>query len=289
MKIQPKALLGHKHAALLCACLAGSGMLLLPGQGNAQVTLSNGGSFATVNLGGGGGSGLIGMNSWEVGTDNQMQNELNQQWFWLQIGSSVYSIDQLGTPTINQQTQNFLDSEYTSAALGVSVDVQYTLNGSGVNSGSADITENITVYNNSTTSPLSVNLFEYSNFNLLGENNNVEVFPDGVGGYDYAEQYVGSTAIAEGIIAPDANNAEAGLAGNVLSAVEAGDLNGNLTAGPGDVAWAFEWSTQIDPGQNFPVLKDKELTISTVPEPSTIALIGLGLGAVGFFRRRQAP
>ena len=76
------------------------------------------------------------------------------------------------------------------------------------------------------------------------------------------------------------------LAGSVSGDVAAGyTLNGNLAAGPGDVAWAFEWSDNVAAGNSLNIYKDKDLSISPVPEPTVAALLALGLGAVGFARR----
>jgi hypothetical protein len=281
----------HPKALLFGTCLTVIGMLLLPGWGMAQnVVLQSGGSSATINLGdNSGGTGTVGMNSWAVGPGGIMQNELNLQWFWVSVSSinsgGVQSIDGLGGLHVNSQTPNSLDAQYSSGP--VTVDVQYTLLGGGNNSGSADITENVTVFNTGNTS-FNVNLFEYSNFNLNQNNANSLSILGGPGAYDEAYQTSGATSLAEGIIDPNATSTEAGLAGATLSDVEAGSLNNNLSAGPGNVAWAFEWSTTLNGGANFPVLKDKELSVAMAPEPSSIALLGLGLGAVGLIRRRQA-
>jgi PEP-CTERM motif len=298
MKKQPKAL-------LFGAGLATTAMLLSPGRGFAQsaYTLADGGSSVTFNLGSG--SGTLGMNSWNVSDGSgQMQNELDQQWFWYQIGSGpVQSIDQLGLQGTPQATSNdggandILTVTYGNSLL--SINVIYTLAGSGMGSGTANIQQNITA--SGTGADANFNIFEYSNFNLLANNNNyLQVVPDGSGGYAFAQQTASqgsSSGISEGFSTPDPFNAEAGLANDngandVLNAVEAGNLNGNsmedpnddvtLTAGPGDVAWAFEWNSS-----QGSIQKINQLSVMGVPEPSTIALIGLGLGAIGLVRRRK--
>ena len=160
----------------------------------------------------------------------------------------------------------------------------------GTGMGSASITESIAVDNN-TGAPFNLNLFEYSNFNLLqSDNNTATVYADTVTGpgYNYASQTSGATAIQQGISSPDATYAEAGPSGTVLSDVTSGsNLNGPLTSGPGDVAWAFQWNTTVaaQPDE-FDELGNGSLSITNVPEPSTFALIGLGLGALGWMRRR---
>lgn len=292
MKNQPKIL-------LFGACLTIVGLLLSSDRAMAQdVTISNGGSYAVINLGGG--SGNIGMNAWEVGNhQGDMQNELDDQWFWYQIGNggAVNSIDNLGLQSYavtsdDGGTDNELTTTYADSDL--SIIITYELLGAGMGSGTANIYEGITMQGLNGFSQ-TVNLFQYSNFNLLqNNNNNLQVYPDGSGGFYYANQTAGASAIAEGIINPDANNAEAGLAGDVLADVEAGNLNGNsledqgddvtLTA-EGDVAWAFEWSAEDG---DLDIQKQKQLSVQGVPEPSSIALIGLGLGVVGWLRRRQA-
>jgi len=287
MKNQPKILLFGTSVAV-------AAVLLSPGQGMGQtVGLSNDGSSVSVNLSGAN----SGMNWWNV--PGSSQNQLDQQWFYYSInGGLVQSIDTLaggaltynpsgGNNTYNQDGGNdTLSVIYANAQLSISL--EYVLQGTGM--GSASITESIAVDNN-TGAPFNLNLFEYSNFNLLqSDNNTATVYADTVTGpgYNYASQTSGATAIQQGISSPDATYAEAGPSGTVLSDVTSGsNLNGPLTSGPGDVAWAFQWNTTVaaQPDE-FDELGSGSLSITNVPEPSTFALIGLGLGALGWMRRR---
>jgi hypothetical protein len=140
-------------------------------------------------------------------------------------------------------------------------------------------------------SQFTLNFYEYSHFNLLqSANNNVTIFGS-PGSFIYVEQTSGATAIQEAIISPDANYAEAENFGVTLAELNGTPglvLNSNDTsAGPGNVTWAFQWTSAINPGGELDILKDKTLSIAMVPEPSTIALIALGMGALGLALRRK--
>ena len=281
MSIHPEGVPSRKRVASLGAGLVLSGMLLLPGQGIAQiVTLTDAGSTATVDLGS-----SAGMNSWTVNG----QNQLNQQWFWYRTdGGIAQPINTIGGLLYTVTGNNTLDAFYQNNQL--SVEVTYTLNGGGINSGNADMTEQITAINQSSTD-LNLNFYQYSNFNLLGEgNDNVQIFGSS-GAYNSIRQWNGSTAIQEAVAFPDALNAEAALNGQTLAELSGTPgltLNENLSAGPGNVTWALQWSSTLAAnGGEFDLTKDKSLSISFVPEPSTVAIIALGAGALGLARRRK--
>lgn len=284
MKNEPKAL-------LFGTCLTVAGMVFLPSPGVGQtVDLSNGGSTASVNLSGAN----PGMNMWTVQGDSQ--NQLDNQWFYYSInGGAVQSIDTIGGLTDNQAGGvNTLSVMYTDSQLSISL--TYVLQGTGT--GSASITESVAVDNNTSTA-FTLNLFEYSNFNLLQSGHNTAtIFPDTnplTGpGYNSVLQTSGSTAISQNISSPDATYAEAGLGGSGVGTVLHDVTSGSNLTGPltytGNAAWAFQWATSLAAQPNeFDELGNGSLSITNVPEPSTIALIGLGLGAVGLLRRRQSP
>lgn len=271
----------------LCPLLAASGALMFATQGFGQiVTMDNGGSTATVNLGS-----SAGMDDWSVGVGNTMQNQLNQQWFWYSVnGGPVQSIDTIGGLTYSLSPDlSTLNATYQNSTLAVAI--QYQLSGSGVGSGGADLSESITVVNNSSAA-FNINFFQYSFFNLLQDNQNSINILGSPGAFTSVSQTAsgGGNGIVEVVEQPFANLAEAGSPSSVLSSVTSGNpLNNVLSAGPGDVAWAFEWTADgVGTGVNnaLSIYKDKNLSIQPVPEPATMSLIALGLGAFGLGARR---
>jgi hypothetical protein len=291
MSIHPEGVLSRKRVASLGAWLAMFGMLLLPVQGMAQnnYSLSDGGSTATLNLGAG--TGNLGMNSWTVLNG---QNQLNQQWFWYSVnGSAPQPINTIGNLSTTPNGANDLTVTYQNALLSVNVD--YTLTGNGVNSGSADIMESIWIDNVSPDQTLNVSFFQYSNFNLLQNNINTVSIYGSPGAYTGAFQSTGTpggSGIAEVILAPPANDGETALVPTTLNELNnPANLNFNLSdntsAVTGDVSWAFQWDANLNPGDEIDMTKDKGLKVTVVPEPTSMALIALGMGALGLARRRQ--
>jgi len=282
MKHKNEILPFSKGAISLGLGLVLSGSLLLPGNASADtlVSLSDGGSTAAVDL-----TSSTGMYNWSVGG----QNELNQQWFWYAIGNTApQPINNIGLSSYYLTGLNEVTATYSNPQVTLSID--YLLSGGGVGSGSADITESISAVNTSGGS-IDFHFYQYSDFDLLGDgNNNVQIFGT-PGSWNFVEQTAGSSGIGEAIVAPNANHAEAAILGQTLGELTNGvspvTLNDNPTAA-GYVTWALEWDTTLANGDVFDLTKDKSLYIQVVPEPSTMALIAIGLGVLGMAQRRRA-
>ncbi len=163
---------GLKHLWIFGAGLVAVLMALLPASSIAQtITMDDQGSTAVINTGGGPGN--LGMNAWTVMGG---ANQLNQQWFWYSVGGGlaqpVNAIGGLSISTNNVGPNGLNDVTVTYANLQLSVNVEYVLSGNGPSSGSADLTEYLWIDNN-TANPFSLSFYQYSNFNLLQNNNNV--------------------------------------------------------------------------------------------------------------------
>ncbi len=148
---------------------------------------------------------------------------------------------------------------------------------------------------NFSSQSLNLSFYQYSNFNLLGNNNNTINISGSPGAYTGAMQTTGGpggSGIAEVINAPPANYAEAAQVPQTLNELN-NPLNSNFnlddtTTASGDVSWAFQWDdATLDSGEELDISKDKGLKVMTVPEPSTLALVALGMGALGLTLRRK--
>lgn len=275
-----QAVFNGKRIVSLSAVLLVSGVLILPSEGQTPVNpvmMSDGNTMAMVDV-----ASAMGMYQWNVGG----QNQLNKQWFWYRVGDGQqYSIDTMGVPIVSRPSGNSsLSTIYDNGTFRVTVD--YFLKDEGT--GQADITESLRIYNE-TSGSIPIHFFQYSDFNLNGTPDGDEVWASTSDAYQQKD----GTGIAEGIVAPDASRYEAATTGgsdstlNRLTTQSNVSLNDNDYAS-GDVTWAFEWDISIGTGATVDILKDKQLWVAYVPEPSASALIALGLGAWGVARRRQS-
>lgn len=245
-----------------------------------SVVLTDNGSTAVVDLTSG-----AGMNYWDLGFGG---NQLAQQWFWYRNGSgTAQPINTISAPTISVNTANFLEVSYGNAQFTLTL--SYTLNGGGTGSGTADIFETISVLNHSGQTMPNFNLFQYSDFDLLGtpggDTVNINLSP-----LNFVLQSEGSGNIGEVVTDPAANRAEAGLDGSILAnfGIADYDLNNVLGAGPGDASWAFQWIAPIANGSSLDIIKDKKITLTAIPEPSVAGLIAVSMGLAGMLLRRKS-
>ncbi len=246
-------------------------VLLVAPQANSTVyTLTSGNSTANVDTGS-----STGMYGWTIdGT-----SLLYQQWFWYRVGNTggEHSVDSLGLIGATQPTSNILLADFGSRS-GLEINVSYLMTGGTAGSNVADVAETITIHNHG-TSALDFHFFQYSDFDLNRRTLADEVTIDhSLRFVDQRPATLGSgpmlsETVLTGSHAP--SHAEANFYANTLNSLMDGSpttLNDHLTAGPGDVTWAFQWDTVIGAGGAFIISKDK--TVAPVPEPATLALFG---------------
>jgi len=244
----------------------------------AQVTtLTDGNSSASIDP-----YSQAGMFNWSV----QGLNQLYQQWFWYRTDNGLQqSIDTIGTPNVQTYGPREMTSTYTGGNFTLSID--YLLTGGAVvgpgQMANSDIGESIRIVNTS-ASTLTFHFFQYSDFDLGGPGNDtVQLGRNLRGQFNDAYQQDPTAGLTETVTTPGASHGEVDYYANTrtrLNTIANYTLNDNATlpppGTPGDVTWALEWDLTIAPGGSALISKDKYLSV-IVPEPSTVAIGGLGL------------
>ena len=286
MLYQNKPLLGMKLT--LCSAAICVGIWQCQAGPTPSVTLTDGNSVALIDT-----SSQAGMFNWSVNGINQ----LNQQWFWFRTGSAgpEHSIDTLGAPTIVSGGAKSATVTYTSSGQ-FSISTTYTLRGGApVTSGASDIGESI-VIDNLSSAQLDFHFFQYADFSLGGTpaNDRTQLGVSGISGlFNEAAVWDSALSLTENVgtsAIPGANHGEVAAIGTTLG--ELNDANPTTLSdvagalGPSHNTWALEWDLQIANGGSAIISLDKNLQTVLVPEPSSLALISLGLIGYGLRRRK---
>jgi hypothetical protein len=220
--------------------------------------------------------------------------------------TSEQTINTLGTPTFTQLNARTLYTSYYDVARGYGVSVNYLLTGgsnpTGFGAGdfslSSDIAETITI-TNGTAAPLEFHFLQYADFQLGGDSSDMSIRL----GKNLRGRYNEATvtrnngfytyAMSETVVSPGANRGEVDLFNGTLGRLSDGAItslnnnNGPVTSvGGSGPTWALQWDLVIAPESSVGISKDQFLQRIYFPEPSSAALLALGVAAARLLRRR---
>lgn len=266
-----------KNLALILAAVAA------PAAFAAPITLENGNAQATFSDDLTGTEGLgYAQSSWSVDGVNQ----LSLQAFAVRVGltgPATWLFDVAPTFAVATDTGfDFLDDTLVVGYSigGLTIETRYELAGGTNGSAQSTLNEVITITNNS-GADINFSFFQYADLDL-GEttaDSSLEI----LGGNTVRQRDAGGTFFGgETILTPEPTDSQVGNFADVFNAVAGGSLDGSTFAGPGDLAWAFQWDfLSIENGDSIVISKKKTI----IPAPGAMALVGLG-GLIAARRRR---
>jgi hypothetical protein len=235
-----------------------------------------------------------GLSQWTIDGVNQ----LNLQSLYYSVGSGpTASIYTIGIPSVPSITTNLshttvsLDTAYANSTIGV--DTLFSLQSSPIGSGKATLAETFTINNLSATTQV-FHFYQYSDFDLGGVSGGQNVqFTSNGSGQQYQVVQTGSGTILTGLVTAVTGGSfgqselQAGLFDGNKFGLGSGNpvtLDNTLTAGPGNVVYAYEWDATLAAGSSITIGEIQ----TVVPEPSSVTLVASGmLALVLLYRRRQ--
>lgn len=268
----------------LAGCALFLALLVTVPQASGQIyTLSNGNSVTSINA-----ASQAGMFNYSV----DGVNEDNAQWFYYRAGTmtSESAINSIGPLTAVQSDARDLSLTYTGPQYYARV--VYSLTGGSAGSGQSGLSETIT-FVNTTSTPLNLSFFDYSNFGLGGSSSG-QSLQFGTSSipppphYNSFTQMAGSLSLTtkvQSLSIP--SHIEAALYNQTLSSLNDGSpttLDDNPGPVSGNVTGTFEWDVSLNANASLTI--NSLINIAPVPEPSSMVLLGLGLGVVAVLGRR---
>lgn len=208
-------------------------------------------------------------------------DDLFNQDYYYRIGLTPEApVWTIGAPIVTQFAPNALNVAWANNV--VRVDITFTLIGGAPGSGTSEIGEIVRVQN-LTNGVLPFHLFEYDDFDL-----------GGTAGGDSAMLLNGSTIMQWDNLTtamvgtvPPFDRWEIAAFPTILNKLNDGVpdnlSNGTSPLGPGDMTFAMQWDRNIAARGTFLMSKNKRIEV--VPEPATLAALGLGFAAL--LRRRR--
>jgi hypothetical protein len=216
-------------------------------------------------------------------------DHLYRQSFWVRVGADgpeTHIGDYFTGATL--YGTNRIEMEFFGHSL-FDITVEYTLLGGGVGSGTSDLAETIRVLP-SNGQAVDMHLFQYSDFDLNESLEDILWFPND--NKVSQRNAAGGALLSETVVIPDPDRHEGDIYPTLVGKLEDANPTTLDNMPPigggwiqGDCEWAYQWDKLIRPTGTLLVSKDKHL--ETIPEPSTVLLIGVGLVGAEIARRRR--
>lgn len=236
-----------------------------------------------------------GVYNWAIGGAGGQVDRLKKDWWWYSVGAGPnLSIDTISAPVVTTPTADSIQIVYSNSDFDLQL--RYSLaDAAAVGSGQSDLSGSITLLNHS-GGALDFNLFHYTDIDLSAGSDLIDIVDYSFPAFEIVDLTVNQTFGGEEHYATESGflnglygvDFELAGAAALLAKVQAGtDLDGTNLAGPGDVAYAFQYGFVLANAGSTTLAFDNQMSVTAIPEPSTAVLAVLGLISICSVRSRR--